>query len=1019
MATQGPKVSLSELQERYPLSATVKRLLDSAYLARDKEQQTLDIASFLHSAATQPGSAGDRDVSAHLFGAAAREHRFDRLLALGGPKLSRRSGVVLSPGLLGAVNYAQQIVEATRRTSTLVRRRYVVLAILAPRLPPIIDELEPVLSATGVDGRKAQYEIARYCIDTFDHFDDRAAWNQLFREWGLAELQQPETSTRSGVGTPKVDLAPPHPSSSSSEGGSQFGTPTATQTDPPSASESIVSPTPPASGAQASVDEPPPPPPQPETMAPGIPLCDPDDPWAIGLVDKSGADREAVAFARMILTRQFKPPLAVGVFGDWGSGKSFFMRLVYDEIHRRAAETRTSGEQTDKLTFLSNVVQIRFNAWHYAETNLWASLVDHIFRELDGWAERYKPHLADRLFDQLVTARRLTVESAELLVKRRRERNDAALKVKQTQDALLQSQEKAERSSAALVQTIWKDLLERATPDSLARLQHLGIESVEKNAGELRSAVTALQTEAGRSALFRSGLVRSIGSTSFILLLIGGTLLVPIALEKLGACLNIALAPATAAIAGIAASISTALGLASRSVNGALNYLKDLSGKFDAQLRARTLPQQQDLDRAEEAVQRSESEVREAAERLDAASTRVADAARDYNAQTGRSRLLRFVRERVANGDYAKHLGFVATVRKDFEELDRLMQAPSGESPASDEAHEAFGKHVARVLIEAGSELTSQERDKLLATTVKEDDVGQAFDRIVLYVDDLDRCPTDKVVDVLQAVHLLLTFQLFAVFVAVDVRWLRKALARHYTGQLSVDESRSVSATAGDYLEKIFQIPYWVRPMEPEGTRGIIADRIGPVALDPTPAVERGQVGSDARGEPAASVGSATATPQSPRASGLDLVPPREINANALRITEREKTFILRIADVLDGSPRRALRFINTYRVLKASLPDQDVTALEQEGYAALVALLALSIASSSIYPRLVTAIRQSAGAQTPIADALLTLSGIAQTDQERLAHAHRLLSAERTNPSFLATYSGLVERFTFCTRSR
>ncbi|MEZ5024500.1 MAG: P-loop NTPase fold protein [Chitinophagales bacterium] len=42
-------------------------------------------------------------------------------------------------------------------------------------------------------------------------------------------------------------------------------------------------------------------------------------------------------------------------------------------------------------------------------------------------------------------------------------------------------------------------------------------------------------------------------------------------------------------------------------------------------------------------------------------------------------------------------------------------------------------------------------------------------ERIVLYIDDLDRCPPKKVVEVLQAIHLILAFPLFVVVVGVDV----------------------------------------------------------------------------------------------------------------------------------------------------------------------------------------------------------------------------------------------------------
>ena len=44
----------------------------------------------------------------------------------------------------------------------------------------------------------------------------------------------------------------------------------------------------------------------------------------------------------------------------------------------------------------------------------------------------------------------------------------------------------------------------------------------------------------------------------------------------------------------------------------------------------------------------------------------------------------------------------------------------------------------------------------------------ETLSRIILYIDDLDRCDPERVIDVLQAVHLLLAFPLFVVVVAVD-----------------------------------------------------------------------------------------------------------------------------------------------------------------------------------------------------------------------------------------------------------
>ncbi|MGH3928616.1 MAG: P-loop NTPase fold protein [Pseudonocardiaceae bacterium] len=40
------------------------------------------------------------------------------------------------------------------------------------------------------------------------------------------------------------------------------------------------------------------------------------------------------------------------------------------------------------------------------------------------------------------------------------------------------------------------------------------------------------------------------------------------------------------------------------------------------------------------------------------------------------------------------------------------------------------------------------------------DDLPQ-IDRIIIYIDDLDRCPPQRVVEMLEAIHLLLAVELF------------------------------------------------------------------------------------------------------------------------------------------------------------------------------------------------------------------------------------------------------------------
>src|SRR5262249_31171771 len=143
---------------------------------------------------------------------------------------------------------------------------------------------------------------------------------------------------------------------------------------------------------------------------------------------------------------------------------------------------------------------------------------------------------------------------------------------------------------------------------------------------------------------------------------------------------------------------------------------------------------------------------------------------------TPSSVLAEFVGQRFTSDDYRRHLGVPALVRQDLERLSRLIQ----------QRHEAGPDSAGQPAIPD----------------------NHAIDRIVLYIDDLDRCPTHLVIKVLEAVHLLLAFPLFVVVVAVDARWLESSLREHYR-QLDAD-----AAVPADFLEKIFQVPFWIPPLD-------------------------------------------------------------------------------------------------------------------------------------------------------------------------------------------------------------
>jgi hypothetical protein len=149
-----------------------------------------------------------------------------------------------------------------------------------------------------------------------------------------------------------------------------------------------------------------------------------DDPLAPAR-DLLGVEDEAAAFARIAAANSIMPPLAIGIFGEWGSGKTFFMRRIYENV---AALTKRAATRSNPTLFHTDIVQIRFNAWYYIETNLWASLVEYIFTELDRWLLDKTQNVsaeADLVFNRLATAQQLKLDALEDVVTRRAERRSA------------------------------------------------------------------------------------------------------------------------------------------------------------------------------------------------------------------------------------------------------------------------------------------------------------------------------------------------------------------------------------------------------------------------------------------------------------------------------------------------------------------------------------------------------------------------------------------------------------------
>jgi hypothetical protein len=152
-----------------------------------------------------------------------------------------------------------------------------------------------------------------------------------------------------------------------------------------------------------------------------------------------------------------------------------------------------------------------------------------------------------------------------------------------------------------------------------------------------------------------------------------------------------------------------------------------------------------------------------------------------------------FVSARVKDATYESQLGVMHQVSQDLVKLSQALLPPPSDSQEYKE-----------------------KLKKLTAVFPR----GPA--RVFLYIDDLDRCPPKTVVEVLEAVQLLVKNPLFIAILAIDERYITRALADYYKGVLPLKGRPSAS----DYLEKIIQIPYRVRPISQDSLRQYLRSQI-------------------------------------------------------------------------------------------------------------------------------------------------------------------------------------------------
>jgi hypothetical protein len=195
--------------------------------------------------------------------------------------------------------------------------------------------------------------------------------------------------------------------------------------------------------------------------------------------------------------------------------------------------------------------------------------------------------------------------------------------------------------------------------------------------------------------------------------------------------------------------------------------------------------------------------------------------------------------------------------------------------------------------------------------------------RILVLIDDLDRCEPAKAVEVLQAINLLLNLSSFIVVLGIDARIVTGAIEKHYEGLLGKS-----GASGYEYLDKIVQIPFRIPEPGRDEIKSFVASQLG--NPEPPPAEDEeerrsqdGGAGSeDAEHSQDAETpagGEATGERSDPAPDDGPVVPDVVPTVGAgVTFTYTEQQAFERFADHLRPNPRHLKRLVNVYRLVRA-----------------------------------------------------------------------------------------------------
>ena len=489
--------------------------------------------------------------------------------------------------------------------------------------------------------------------------------------------------------------------------------------------------------------------------------------------DRLGVSTIADALAETLVFKDLKPPFVLAVFGKWGRGKSYFFNLMQETI---ISIQKRPMDNLFQNTFAGHIYIVKFDAWTFSKGDVWSSLMYQILQTLNEQLQFEEALGKDALLSGDVSTIEVFRDLSTLEIEHLKEHRSILQNIKKDGDRASERLLRAINANYAQDEEDLKQIekhihLERTKKEAIRSVEQIKVnvnflgkqaldrvlkKALDESVGneDTKSIDDLIQSIKRMNRFFLWAFSLRLSNVSPAVAICSALLIVFSSYLYLDSKAEDKIVSKISGLLAVAVPILTSISSALHKIDPVITNLQrqaEHGGNFDAEsgrpllgsLPGGNYGSFDDKVLQDLKIQKTEIENRSLA--LKGNSLRDA------------------IAKHIDSSDYENNLGIVHKVQKDLK------------------------------LISDGM-LNQRQRDIF----------PRGDPRIVLFIDDLDRCKHTEVVKVIEALQLLVKTKLFVAVLAIDPRYVTLSLEKHYNGVLDPIQP----PTGMDFLEKMIQIPF-------------------------------------------------------------------------------------------------------------------------------------------------------------------------------------------------------------------